>query len=51
MSQFQTLIKSRDSPLNTQSLTSVVFIDATMPMLNDYVENVPVQTRHEKFFS
>ena len=33
MFQFQTLIRSRDSPLNIQTLISVVFIDATMPLL------------------
>ena len=31
MSQFQTQIRSRDNPLNTQTLI-VVFIDAPMPM-------------------
>ena len=44
MPQFQTLIQSRDSPLNTQTLIFVVFIDAiaSMPELtNDFVENVP----------
>ena len=44
MPQFQTLIRSRDSPLNTQTLTFVVFIDATASMLeltNDLVENIP----------
>ena len=44
MPQFQTLIQSRDSPLNTQTLIFVVFIDATasMPELtNDLVENIP----------
>ena len=43
MPQFQTLIQSRDSPLNTQTLIFVVFIDATasMPELtNDLVENI-----------
>ena len=42
--QFQTLIQSRDRPLNTQTLIFVVFIDATasMPELtNDLVENIP----------
>ena len=33
MPQFQTLIKSHDIPLNMQTLTFVVFIDATMLML------------------
>ena len=32
MSHFQTLIRSRDSPLNIQTLILVVFIDGTMPM-------------------
>ena len=44
MPQFQTLIRSHDSPLNTQTLISVVFIDATASMLeltNDLVENIP----------
>ena len=44
MPQFQTLIRSRDSPLNTQTLTFVVFTDATASMLeltNDLVENIP----------
>ena len=44
MFQFQTLIRSRDSPLNIQTLISVVFIDATMPLLeltSGLVENVP----------
>ena len=44
MSQFQTLIRSSDSPLNIQTLISVVFIDATMPLLelaSGLVENVP----------
>ena len=43
MTQFQTFIRSRDSPVNIKSLILVVFIDATMPMLeltNGYVENV-----------
>ena len=44
MPQFQTLIQSRDSPLNTQNLIFVVFIDATASMselTNDLVENIP----------
>ena len=44
MSQFQALIRSRDNPLNIQTLILVVFIDAIMPMLeltNSKVENVP----------
>ena len=44
MSQFQALIRSRDNPLNIQTLIVVVFIDAIMPMLeltNSKVENVP----------
>ena len=44
MSQFQTLVRSSDSPLNIQTLISVVFIDATMPLLeltSGLVENVP----------
>ena len=44
MPQFQTLIRSRDSPLNTQTLIFVVFIDTTVLMLelaNDLVENIP----------
>ena len=44
MSQFQTLIRPRDNPLNIQTLILVVFIDAIMPMLeltNSKVENVP----------
>ena len=44
MFQFQTLIRSRDSPLNIQTLISVVFIDATMPLLeltSGLVEKVP----------
>ena len=42
MSQFQTLIRSRDSPLNTQTLIFVVFIDATT------VENVPCTNKTQK---
>ena len=44
MSQFQALIRSRDNPLNIQTLILVVFIDVIMPMLeltNNKVENVP----------
>ena len=44
MSQFQALIRSRDNPLNIQTLILVVFIDAIMPMLeltNSKVENAP----------
>ena len=46
MSQFQTLIRLRDSSLNTQTLIFVVFIDATIPRWKMYL----VQTRHKKFF-
>ena len=51
MSQFQTLIRSRDSPLNIQTLTLVVFIDATMPLwklTNDLVEHVPCTNKIRK---
>ena len=44
MPQFQTLIQSRDSPLNTQTLIFVVFVDATVSipeLTNDLVENMP----------
>ena len=44
MPPFQTLIQSRDSSLNTQTLIFFVFIDATASMLeltNDLVENIP----------
>ena len=43
MSQFQSLIWSRDSPLNTQTLILVVFIDPTMvtPKLTNGLENIP----------
>ena len=44
MPQFQTLMQSRDSPLNTQTLIFVVFVDATVSMpelTNDLVENMP----------
>ena len=50
MPQFQTLIRSRDSPLNTQFLIFVVFIDATASMLeltNDLVENIPCTNKTE----
>ena len=50
MPQFQTLIRSRDSPLNTQTLIFVVFIDATASMLeltNDLVENIPCTNKTE----
>ena len=43
MSQFQTLMRSRDSPLNMQTLILVVFMDPTMlmpEMTNSSVENV-----------
>ena len=30
--QFQTIIRSHDTPLNIQTLILVVFIDVTMPM-------------------
>ena len=46
MSQFQTLIRLRDSSLNTQTLIFVVFIDATIP----WWKMCLVQTRHKKFF-
>ena len=42
MSQFQTLIRLRDSPLNTQTLIFVVFIDVTA------VENVPCTNKTQK---
>ena len=44
MSQFQTLLRSRDSPLNIQTLILVVIIDATIPMpelANGYVDSIP----------
>ena len=46
MSQFQTLIRSRDNPLNTQTLIFVAFVDATTSRWKMYL----VQTRHKKFF-
>ena len=51
MSQFQTLIRSRDNPLNIQFFISVVFIDATMPLpelTNGLVENVPCINKTRK---
>ena len=51
MSQFQTLIRSRDSPLNIQILILVVFIDAIMPpseLTNGLVENVPRTNKTRK---
>ena len=51
MSQFQTLIRSRDSPLNIQTLILVVFIDATMPMpelTNGLAANVPCTNKTRK---
>ena len=50
MSPFQTLIRSRDSPLNIQTLT-IVLIDAIMPMpelTNSYMENVPCTSKTRK---
>ena len=46
MSQFQTLVRLRYSPLNTQTLIFVVFIDATTSRWKMYL----VQTRHKKLF-
>ena len=49
MSQFETLIRSRYSPLIMKTLILVVFIDATMPMpelINSLVKNVPC--KHKK---
>ena len=46
MSQFQTLMRLRDSSLNTQTLIFVVFIDATTPRWKMYL----VQTGLKKFF-
>ena len=54
MSQFQTLIRSRDSPLNMQTFVLVVFIDAIIPMpefTNGLVENVPCTNKDTKNFS
>ena len=51
MCQFQTLIMSRDSPLNIQTLILIVFIDAIMPMpelRNSYMENVPCTSKTRK---
>ena len=51
MSQFQTLIKSRASPLNIKTLILVVFIDTTMVMpelTNGWVENVPCTSKTPK---
>ena len=51
MCQFQTLIMSRDSPLNIQTLILIVFIDAIMPMpelTNSYMENVPCTSKTRK---
>ena len=53
MSQFQTLIRSRDSPLNMQTFVLVVFIDAIIPMpefTNGLVENVPCTNKTRKIF-
>ena len=53
MSEFQTLIMSRDSPLNTQFVILVVFIGATMSMpelTNGYVENVSCTNKTRKIF-
>ena len=50
MSPFQTLIRSRDSPLNIQTLT-IVLIDVIMPMpelTNSYMENVPCTSKTRK---
>ena len=51
MSQFEILITSRDSPLTTQTLIFVVFIDDTtsMPELtNRLVENIPCTNKTQK---
>ena len=51
MCQFQTLIMSRDRPLNIQTLILIVFIDAIMPMpelTNSYMENVPCTSKTRK---
>ena len=51
MPQFQTLIRSRDRPLNIQTLILVVFIDAIMPLLemtNGSVKNVPCTNKARK---
>ena len=53
MSQFQALIRSRDSPLNIQTFVLVVFIDATIPMpefTNGLAENVPCTNKTRKIF-
>ena len=52
MSRFQTLIRSRDSPLNIKTLILVAFIDAAilMPELtNGYVENVTCTNKNVVF--
>ena len=49
--KFQALIRSRDSPLNIQTLISVVVIDATMPMpklTTGLVDNVPCTNKTRK---
>ena len=53
MSEFQTLIMSRDSPLNIQFVILVVFIGATMSMpelTNGFVENVSCTNKTRKIF-
>ena len=56
MSRFQTLIRSRDSPLNIKTLILVAFVDAAilMPELtNGYVENVTCtnKTKHSSVYN
>ena len=51
MCQFQTLMTSRDSPLNIKTLILIAFIDAIMVMLeltNSYMENVPCTSNIRK---
>ena len=52
MSQFRTLIRSRENTLNIQTLILVVFIDTAMSMpelANDEVENIRCRNKTRKF--